>query len=163
MRNGRPPKPANLRVLTGNAGHRPIPAEPTPLRRRRPCAPTWLSALAREEWDRVTDELWRMGVVVELDVAALAGYAESFARWRTAEEAIAATAAADPVAKGLLARMPSGAIVQSPLVGIARRAKLDMLRFASELGLTPAGRVGLEGAEMPADHDAVMRKYFGRN
>lgn len=54
---GRRPKPAALRLLQGNPGHRPIsPDEPQPVP-GAPDRPAGLSKLAAEEWDRLVQEL----------------------------------------------------------------------------------------------------------
>jgi phage terminase small subunit len=42
-------------------------------------------------------------------------------------------------------RTTNGNIVQNPLVGVARRAKADTVRYAVELGLTPASRSRVDG------------------
>jgi phage terminase small subunit len=56
--------------------------------------------------------------------------------------------------------MPSGAVVIHPLLSIKNRAQRDLLRVASELGLSPAGRVGLQGVEPLDEADlAIMEKY----
>jgi phage terminase small subunit len=50
---GRRPKPAALRIVTGNPGHRPIPEdEPTPVP-GWPDKPPTLGKIAAAEWDRL--------------------------------------------------------------------------------------------------------------
>lgn len=138
---GPPPQPIELRLLRGNPSRRPIrptlrvarPAEP-------PAAPDFLSNYAREEWLRVSPELFALRVLTELDVMALAAYCENYASWRTAVEAFNRVAAGDPVMQGLLVKGDRGLPVKNPLLGLARRAAETMLRAASEFGLTPAAR-----------------------
>lgn len=73
-------------------------------------------------------------------MAPLAAYCAAFARWRSAEEAIARMAQLDPVMHGLLAKGSEGQARSNPLVRISASAAADMLRFASEFGFTPAAR-----------------------
>jgi phage terminase small subunit len=68
-------------------------------------------------------------------------------RWRNAEEVFAEFVKADPRFRGLLIRTSSkgegkggGNTIQNPLIGIARSAMRDYLKFAAEFGLTPAAR-----------------------
>jgi P27 family predicted phage terminase small subunit len=48
--------------------------------------PVWLTGLAKAEWDRLVSD----GVVVSSDhnFTVMAGYCQSYARWRQAEEAL---------------------------------------------------------------------------
>jgi len=75
-----------------------------------------------------------------VDLSSLAAYADAYGRWRTAREALDRMAANDPVMGGLIIKSRYGDAVQNPLVSIARKAALDMVRFAAEFGLTPAAR-----------------------
>ena len=44
----------------------------------------------------------------------------------------------------LLIKTKEGNIIQQPLVGIANKAKADMVRFAAEFGMTPSSRARIE-------------------
>lgn len=54
---GRRPKPAALRILQGNRGHRPIPDDEPVAVPGAPDQPAGLSKAAAEEWHRLVDEL----------------------------------------------------------------------------------------------------------
>jgi phage terminase small subunit len=54
-----------------------------------------------------------------------------------AERVIAAMAEKVQVTGGLMIKTTNGNAIQNPLVGTANTAARDMLRFASEFGLTP--------------------------
>ena len=159
MRRGRPPKPANLRVLMGNAGHRPIKPEPKISRQTRPGRASWLPPDFPEALWGVVDELFAAGVVTSIDVWALAAFAEFCATFRTATETLAKLSV-DDAGAGLVAKMASGSIVTHPVLAVKNRAQRDVLRAAAELGLSPAGRVGLQGVEPADERDvAVLQKY----
>jgi len=85
---GRKPKPTHLRLVTGNAGKRPInAAEPKP-RRERPSAPAHISDKARETWGYVTGLLDEMGVLTKADAIALEQLCEAYADSLAARDAL---------------------------------------------------------------------------
>jgi len=138
---GPKPMPTHLKLLRGNPGKRPIRPEPQPLRTEQvPDAPNFLTGYARDEWDRVAPELHRIGLLTVLDIAALAAYCVAYATWRTAEETLNEVANRDPVMHGLIVKTRAGGVMQNPLVLTARQAANDMVRYASEFGMTAAAR-----------------------
>jgi P27 family predicted phage terminase small subunit len=151
---GRKPTPTHLRLLQGNPQKRPIRSEPEPLPLPEPeTAPGFIEAYATEEWHRLAPELARLGLMTMLDSAAFAAYCVSYARWRTAEEALGRMAAKDPKFHGLIVPGKQGQAVENPLVYTSRRAAQEMLRFATEFGFTPAARARIQaGVNGPPAH-----------
>ena len=143
---GRRPKPTNLKLLHGNPGKRPIgPNEPKPAV-EIPSVPDHLNEVAKLEWNRVGEKLARLGLVTELDRAALAAYCCEYARWVEAEEALKKT--------GTVVRSPNGYPILSPYWTVSNRALEHMKSFLIEFGLTPASRARLSvttHAEDPFD------------
>ena len=131
-KRGPPPKPTRLRVLEGNPSKRALnerePLPPTGL----PACPKELDRAARAEWRRVGSVLEEMGVVTQVDGAALAAYCVLYSRWLQAESQIKK--------HGMLIRSPNGHLMQSPYLNIANRCLEKMRGFLQELGLTPASR-----------------------
>jgi P27 family predicted phage terminase small subunit len=127
--SGPPPIPTRLKLLRGNPGHQKLNKnEPEPeLSPDVPEPPTFLAAYAQDEWWRVAPELFRLKLLTILDVNTLAAYAQSYHRWRCAEEALAQMAERDPVNGGLLVRRASGDASTNPLVKIARDAADSMV------------------------------------
>jgi P27 family predicted phage terminase small subunit len=143
---GPPPVPNNLRVLRGNPSRRPIYPEPQPAQPTDvPEPPPFLTGYAADEWWRTAPELHRLKLLTVLDVQVLAVYCIAYARWRTAEGALARMAERDAQTSGLLIKSQGGDAMQNPLVGIARRAAADMVRFAGEFGMSPAARARISG------------------
>ena len=129
---GRKPKPTAVKLLEGNPGKRPInKREPTPQKVAPEC-PTWLNEEAKLEWDRLADKMMNLGTLTEMDMAAFAGYCQSYARWKEAEEFIEK--------HGTIVKTPSGYWQQVPQVSIAQTNLKIMLKFCSEFGLTPSSR-----------------------
>lgn len=85
--SGRHSKPAVVHLLTGNRSKKNaaellnevqnplLPVE-------APDAPDWLDADARTEWDRVTPDLIKLGLISRLDRQALAQYCEAVSDYR---------------------------------------------------------------------------------
>lgn len=129
---GRKPTPTAIKQLEGNPGKRPLnDKEPKPERKAPPC-PKWLDKEAKKEWKRLASKMEMMGVLTEVDMAAFAGYCQSYARWRENEEFISKN--------GSLVRTPSGYWQQVPQVSMAQQYLKQMGRFAEQFGLTPASR-----------------------
>ena len=84
-------------------------------------------------------------MLTALDIAPFAAYCVAYARWRTAEEALALMAAKDPVMRGLIVRGKDGTAMENPLVYTSRRAAQEMLRFAAELVLRRPRGLGSPG------------------
>lgn len=147
---GRKPLPTHLKLIAGTAkkarmnAHEPKPAT------ARPAPPPELSDDARAEWDRVVEELFRLGIVTNLDRGILAAYCQSHGRWMQAERTLAKMAKMDDSTGALMIKTQGGNTIQNPIVGIANKAMADMARYAAELGLTPSSR-GRVQARPPDD------------
>lgn len=151
---GPPPTPLHLRLLKGNPGKRALRAEPEPERGDAcPEPPAFIKGYAADEYWRVAEQLWLLRLLTPLDLMPLCAYAMSYARWRTAEEALARMAEADPVTHALLIKSTDGNPRRNPLVKIAADAADDMVRYASEFAMTPIARSRLAagiGGQPPA-------------
>jgi P27 family predicted phage terminase small subunit len=131
-RSGRKPKPTHLKVLEGNPGKRPLNRnEPKP-RPAVPTCPRHLSAEAKREWRRVTPLLDTLGLLTEIDRAALAMYCEAWNRWVDAEEALKEY--------GVMVKSPNGFPMQSPYLAVANKAMEQMRALLAEFGMSPASR-----------------------
>ena len=129
---GRKPKPTAVKVLEGNPGKRPLNMNEPVSDKIAPDCPTWLSGEAKLEWERLSDKLVNLGTLTELDMAAFAGYCQSYARWKEAEEFIEQ--------HGTIVKTPSGYWQQVPQVSIAQTYLKIMNKFCEQFGLTPSAR-----------------------
>jgi P27 family predicted phage terminase small subunit len=129
---GRRPKPTALKLRDGNPGGRALNRlEPKPLI-SAPTCPAHLSPSAKAEWKRLARQLECLGIISQLDRAALAGYCQAYGRWVEAERKLKETP--------LLLKTPAGYIQPSPWLAIANKQLELMHRFMGELGLSPASR-----------------------
>lgn len=150
---GRKPKPTAIKILEGNPGKRKLNAyEPTP-EQTAPQCPDWLCDEAKEEWKRLADKMEQMGILTEVDMAAFAGYCQSYARWKEAEEFISR--------HGAIVKTPSGYWQQIPQVSIAQQYLKDMQKFAEQFGLTPASRSRIVADIQKNDYIDEMDKLLG--
>jgi P27 family predicted phage terminase small subunit len=119
-----------------------VPAKP-------PEAPGFLSEEAKAEWARVVPQLRVLGLLTELDIAPLAAYCASFARWVAAERILATLAAEDPETQGFTVKGTLGCPMVNPMLKIARASAQDMLRYAAEFGFSPAARTRIQAGISP--------------
>jgi P27 family predicted phage terminase small subunit len=142
---GRKPKAIHLRLLQGNRENRAIGTEPE-FELKLPAAPDYLGADAREEWERLAEEVWRLGLLRTADVKAFEAYCVAYGRAMQAERALRVMTDMDPQTSGLIIKTHHGNIIQNPLVGTANQAWRDMVRYAVEFGLTPSARARIASA-----------------
>lgn len=167
---GRPAAPAQLHVLRGDPSKlgkgklgslldetvRPPVAVPK--------CPDHFSAEAKAEWRRVTKHLEQLGLVTEIDRAALAGYCSSWGDYVWAEKRIAelnAEGGGDKTGeRGRIWDTPSGYKQISVPMQIRNRALEMMAKFLAEFGMSPAARsrvtasdpqLNLPGLEKPKE------------
>jgi P27 family predicted phage terminase small subunit len=147
---GRKPLPTYLKVVTGTGrASRENVDEPKP-DLARPSPPPELNDDAKMEWGRVIDELYKLGIVSNLDRGILAAYCQSYGIWVQATRAINEMAKKDAVTHGMLVTTTNGNFIQNPLLGIANKAKSDMAKYATDLGMTPSARSRVHAKEPEA-------------
>ena len=152
MKSGPPPTPTRLKLLRGNPSKRPLNnKEPKP-RITIPSCPKHLNQEARKEWRRITRELAALGLISNLDRAALAAYCDAYARWVEASENVRQF--------GLILKSPSGYPIQSPYLAILNKAIEQMRVFLVEFGMTAASRSRIVTATSD-DEDAEDQRFFG--
>ena len=155
MPAGRKPKPSALKLIEGNPGKRPLPEnepKPEPI---APKCPTWLHKDAKKEWKRIAPQLERLGLLTQVDMAALAGYCESWAQYKRAIEFIHKHGEVYPI-KDDEGRVKY--LQQVPQVSIANKALQQVRAFCAEFGLTPSarGRMVVPGAKEQEDEMEML-------
>lgn len=160
MTVGRKPKPTHLKLVTGNPGKRPLPKAEAKVVPALPSPPPHLSDEAKVEWGRVSEDLYKVGLLSGVDRAVLAAYCQSYARWVQAERAIAEMAKRDQLTGGLMIKTTNGNAIQNPLVGTANKAAADMVRYAAEFGMTPSARSRIVAAPPEDGERDPAAEYF---
>jgi len=160
-------KPAELKKLQGNQGHRDLKVRSIKGAPGLPVMPPGLSKVAQKEWKAIVPLLVSMGVDLSAaDSKALAAYCSCYAQWMLAEAEIAEHGitfqAFHVAADGEL--VPIDRKV-NPAVRVRSDALRQMKSFLIEFGLTPASRCKLEvkdhgGAQDPLE-DFLSGKASG--
>lgn len=150
---GAKPKPHGLRVVTAGeeakAGRIEVSAKvPTP--------PDWLLPEAKAEWRRLGQRLADQGLLSDFDRAAFAAYCQAWGTVASLEKESAKLRkeSGDPLA-GIATKTAGGNIVHHPLATTIARARAELVKIASEFGLTPSSRARL-------DTDAAKKRGGGR-
>lgn len=129
---GQKPKPLHLRLLSGNAGKRPVNAlEPS----YTPCAteaPEWLSEAARAHWNGLAPMMARAGVLKESDRDLLATYCSLFTEY--------------------VELVKAGERASMSVIGQIRQ-------LMGELGLTPSARARIVADKAPDDGEEKSRFF----
>lgn len=148
---GRKPKPSDLKELAGNPGKRTLNRrEPRP-RVVLPAVPRHLNEEARREWRRMGRELLALGVLTNVDRAALAAYCVAYSRWVEAEGQVAKL--------GTIVKTANGNLIQNPYLAVANRAMEQMCRLAGEFGMTPSSRSRVQ-ANAPTNEPSLADILF---
>lgn len=148
---GRPPKPTMLKLVTGNPGKRALNASEAKPRAVAPKCPEELSPAARAEWRRISRQLLRLGLLTEIDRAALAAYSQAWAQWLDAVAQLQRT--------GAVVKAPSGYPMLNPYLAVANQAYAQMKAMLTEFGMSPASRSRVVAGQ-PAAEQSPADRYF---
>lgn len=149
---GPAPKPAELKVLEGNRGHRPLNLDQ--LFRPEvgaPDTPKWLMPEARKAWRRLSAELLRYNLLSKVDRDSFAMLCQTIGRLEQVERAIGAKAALlvadgkDPT-DALMDTTPNGLRVQSALYQVLNKEQSKLHRMLESFGLRPDARASVATA-----------------
>lgn len=144
MAAGRPPKPTALKLLEGNPGGRPLPAnEPQPAKPTNLDAPEWLDEFGREAWEQLAPELGRLGMLTVLDMPLFALSCQLYALARRSGKAT----------KTLTQRSKANGSVAKPQIGQFTQSLNTLRQLWGEFGVTATARarLGVVDAEAPED------------
>jgi len=126
-----------------------------------PEPPPHIQGFAADEWWSTGPELHRLGLLTRIDVLAFAAYCHAFGQWRMAAESLAKMQANDPTMNAMIIKTKYGDAAMNPLVSIARKHAGDVIRYASEFGLTPVARTRLAAGgyvpPSPGKFDGLLR------
>lgn len=140
---GPKPLPATLHLLKGNPSKKPIAALLGELKPEIeiPDCPEFLWEEARAEWSRLGVELFKYGLVSQLDRGLMAWGCQEWARWSWAEKKISEANKADPSGEaGLIDKAPSGYRMPSVYLQISRRSMENYETVCKHFGMSPGTR-----------------------
>lgn len=145
---GPQPEPGKLKLIkgTGDDSNEPKPLDEDPVRP---------SDLGKDEtviWNHVVRHMGATRVIRAVDRDMLRMYCEAVVRYQKAHRRLVRTG---PLLKG-----EHGGLVKNPLHQIVRDNAELARRFARELGLTPAARVGLSTPDAPPKTRTVVEQIL---
>jgi P27 family predicted phage terminase small subunit len=143
---GPQPKPAELKLLEGNRGHRPVTIDQ--LFRPEvgsPDIPKWLTPDARKAWRRLSTELVRYNLLSKVDRDAFAMLCQTLGRIEILERSMTSRCNAltdankDPVV-AFFDKTPNGMVIQSALYQVLKREQESAHKMLESFGLRPDAR-----------------------
>lgn len=142
------PLPKNVHLLHGN------PSKLTASQLRDsispvveiPKPPLHLKGAALKEWKRVSVELQKLGLISQIDRAALSMYCTAWGRYCEAESILLM---AGP--KGMVTETPNGFEVQSAWLNISNKAMEQCIKYLAEFGMSPAARTRVTPSDVQPD------------
>lgn len=145
-------KPAELKVLEGNRGHRPL--DLTGLFRPEvgvPDAPRWLMPGAKKAWRRLSAELLRYNLISKVDREAFAMLCQTIGRLELIETSLMGKQAKlladgeDPT-DALVDKTPNGLRIQSVLYQLLNKEQAKLHGLLKTFGLRPDARASVTTA-----------------
>lgn len=149
---GRKPKPTALRIAQGNPRQHPINRnEPVFNGQLGEEPPEFLDETAAQVWRQLVPILNDAGVTKPVEAAAVAAYCSCYADFIRASEM--------QRGKGFIIKTTEGdGFKVSPLFKVVSQLRVELLRHASELGLTPSARARIH---IETNHDEEANPFKG--
>ena len=149
---GRKPKPTAIKEIEGNPGKRALNKKEQKPDKQIPTCPDHLKGVAREEWNRITKELFALGIISKLDRASLAICCTAYADYVKACEMLET--------EGEVIISDKGGAYQNPWMAIKKRSMDQVVKFYAEFGMTPSGRSRVK-VDLPDEEDELEKLLFG--
>ena len=145
---GPKPLPANVHMLRGN------PSKKSSAQLRDaispdveiPAPPRHLRGEALKEWKRVSIELEKLGLISQIDRAALSMYCTVWGRYVAAEDKLRELGD-----HGMVDETPNCFEVHGVWLNISNKAMEQCLKFLAEFGMSPAARSRVTPAALQID------------
>jgi len=152
---GPSPLPAKILKLHGNPGGRPIKKDQPDPPVKVPRPPIKLGKIARKQWKYIVPKLKELGVIAEIDGAALAAYCQTFAQWVELEDVMDRDSQLDPDDDNKLS-LGERLSVGRALMQVRKQIRMML----GEFGMTPAsrGKVSVKDYRKPLDEYEVWEK-----
>jgi P27 family predicted phage terminase small subunit len=154
-------KPTALKVLEGNRGRRPLPANEPVYELADIEPPATLSEASKAEWLRLAPMLTAQRVLTEADLAIFGHYVEAVGHLNELKEIERQAALDDARFMGKFVVGENGSISQAPWFVAQRQWSAVLIKSACELGLTPSSRTRVQSTPEPAEGEIDMAKKYG--
>ena len=157
MAKGRKKIPTKLKEMQGTLEKsRTIENEMTvDLVKNLPTAPEWLSEIGKEEWNKVTTQLFNLEMLYSVDLRLVEAYCNEIALYLECEMKLRKENRIDEFqsSEGTVLRRQA-----SPLVKMKNDALNNSLKLAAEFGLTPVARASISAPV--TNNNTQINNYF---
>ena len=153
--SGPAPLPTKIHQLHGNPSGKTFRKDEPKPPVKIPKPPIKLSKIARRQWKYIVPLLEELGVLAEIDGAALAAYCQTFQQWTDLEDVMKADDALAPDDENKLSLRDKLSVGRS-LIQIRNQMRMMLAEF----GMTPAsrGRVSVLDYKKPLDEYEMWEK-----
>ena len=145
-------KPQALKKLQGTYRPDRDGGAESKLSNKKPTCPAWLDKDAKNEWRRISKDLYDAGLLRNVDGTALANYCHNYSIWKQASLLVQE--------KGILVITKNKNIIQNPALGIANVAARDMMKALKEFGMTPSSRARLVPDKTEEKEETLEAQLF---
>jgi len=120
-----------------------------------PSAPAWLSEIGKEEWNKVTNQLYNLEMLYSVDLRLVEAYCNEISLYLECEMKLRKENRIDEFknSQGDLLRSQA-----SPLIKMKNDALANSLKLASQFGLTPVARASISAPIM--NNNTQINNYF---
>jgi len=136
---GRPAKPAQAKILSGNfRGDRDNHGPEVEL--KSPDCPVWMPKSAKKYWKDIAPKLVSAGLIGVVDSAAFIAHCDSVGKFEEVTRKL-------KTLEDMTDDTPQGFIVQSAMFTIRNKLWDQVMKSSNEFGLTPAARSKVKAPE----------------
>ena len=120
-----------------------------------PTAPDWLSEIGKEEWNKVTAQLFNLEMLYSVDLRLVEAYANEISLYLECEMKLRKENRIDEFqsSEGTVLRRQA-----SPLVKMKNDALNNSLKLAAQFGLTPVARASIAAPVL--NNNTQINNYF---
>jgi len=120
-----------------------------------PTAPTWLSKIGKEEWNKVTTQLFNLEMLYSVDLSLVCAYCNEISLYLECEMKLRKENRIDEFqsSEGTVLRRQA-----SPLIKMKNDALNNSLKLAAQFGLTPVARASIAAPVL--NNNTQINNYF---
>ena len=120
-----------------------------------PASPDWLSPIGKEEWTKITKQLFNLNMLHQVDLKFIEAYVNEIAIYIECEKQLRETGRVDEFmnSEGELIRRQA-----KPLVKMKNDALNNALKLASQFGITPSARASISAPQI--NNNTQINNYF---
>lgn len=142
MKRNKRSESKDFKVLKGNPGNEKLNDVVCPPPKLPKC-PTWLDKEGKKEWKRISKDLFDLGLLTNIDLAALAIYCQTFSRWVECEKFISENGFTYEVVFVSKDGELSTTIKSYPQVNCSQKYSGILTKYIAMFGLSPGYRGNL--------------------